>query len=177
MTWDCRVCGATVDSGHSCPECGSGQFEGTAAKEVVTDGSGVEAGAGAPSSDDGYLPTHVWVTIAAVGIALVAGYVGYEIINLQWESLLPFPVIAVLTFALLVRKESPRRTVGTGLYIIAGLLLLWVAHYVVRYLDVFVALAGPNLLFAVGAAIVVWMVLLAVAIAVLGVHLNRTEEK
>ncbi|WP_143825041.1 hypothetical protein [Natrinema ejinorense] len=167
----------TVQSGHSCPECGSGQSEATAAKEVATDGSSGKAGAGAPPSDDGYLPTDVWVTIAAVGTALVAGYVGYAIINLQWESLLPFPVITVLTFAFLVRKESPRRAVGTGLYIIAGLLFLWVTHYIVRYLDVFVAHAGPNLLFAVGAAIVVWMVLLAVTTAVLGVHLNRTEEK
>lgn len=177
MTRDCPDCGATIDSGHRCPECNSDQPDGTAATEVATDGAGEKAGAGAPPTDDGYLPAAVRVTIAAFGTALAAGYVAYAAINLRWESLLPFPVITVLTFAFLVRKESPRTAVGTGLYIIAALLLLWVVHYILQYRDVFVALAGPNLLFAVGAVIVVSVVLFAVVVAVLGVLLNRSEEK
>lgn len=172
MTWVCPACGVSVDSGSSCPECDRDSSKRSTDKEVVTDGSGVEA----TPSDSGSLPVNVKRNIAAFLTALAAGYVGYEVVNIQGELLLPFPAITLLTFAVLVRKETPRKAVGTGLYIIAALLFLWTVHYTVYYQDVFAALAGPNLLFGVGAFIVVWMVLVAIGVAVLGMVLNRSAE-
>lgn len=121
MTRDGPMCGATVNSGHSCPECSGGQSDGTAVKEVATDG----ADANAPPSDDGHLPADLWVTIGAGVTSLAAGAVGYMSTYLYWESEFPFPIISLITFAYLIQMESGKKAVGTGLYIISALLILW----------------------------------------------------
>jgi len=112
--------------------------------------------------------------IVAVGMALIAGYIGYGVVDVQWESILPFPIVALLTFAILVRKDSPREAIGTGLYIIAALLFLLAVHYIVYYRDVLVPLVGFNILFTIGVFIIGWIVLAAVAVAVTGKKLNQS---
>ncbi|AEH37049.1 hypothetical protein Halxa_2430 [Halopiger xanaduensis SH-6] len=44
---------------------------------------------------------------------------------LYWESEFPFPIISLITFAYLIQMESGKKAVGTGLYIISALLILW----------------------------------------------------
>lgn len=174
MTRDCSMCGATIENGYRCSECGRDQSDGIAVKQVATDGSGANAGEKPSPSGDGYLPADIWVTIAAAGTALIAGYVGYAVMYLQWEwmSLFPFPVISTLTFVFLVRKESPKKAAGIGFYIIAALLILWTARYMY-------GLAGAGLLAApmlLGAAVAAWAFTLAGIAAVLGLLLNRSAE-
>ncbi|MGQ3331105.1 hypothetical protein [Halorubrum sp. FL23] len=112
--------------------------------------------------------------IAAVGMALIAGYIGYGVVDVQWESILPFPIVALLTFAVLVRKDFARKAIGTGLYIIAALLFLLAVHYTVFYRYLLVPLVGFNILFAVGVLTIGWIVLAAVAVAVTGKKLNQS---
>lgn len=110
-------------------------------------------------------------------MALVAGYMGYVVVNLQWELLLPFPIVSVLTFAILVRKESTRKVVGTGLYIIAALLFLLAVHYTVYYRSFLAEIVGFNILFAIAVMWIGWIVLAGVAVAVAGVKLNQSVGK
>lgn len=115
--------------------------------------------------------------LAAFGMALVTGYMGYVVVNVQWELLLPFPIVTVLTFAILVRKESTRKVVGTGLYIIAALLFLLAVHYTVYYRSFLAEIVGFNILFAIAVMWIGWIVLAGVAVAVAGVKLNQSVDK
>lgn len=172
MTWDCSVCGATINSGDSCPECGRDQSGETSTEEMMTDDSGASSGAKVPSSDGGYLPADVWVTIGAGATSLVVGAVGYMITYLQWESVFPFPIITVIAFAYLIQKESGKKAVGTGLYMISALLSLWAGSY--WYAMHTANLFGGAIFF--GLIMVVSAVLVAIIAAIVGVLLNRSAE-
>lgn len=115
--------------------------------------------------------------LAAFGMALVAGYMGYAVVNVQWELLLSFPIVAVPTFAILVREESTRKVVGRGLYILAALLFFFAVHYTVYSRGFLAEIVGFNILFAVAVIRIGWIVLAAVAVAVAGVKLNQSTKE